>query len=37
MRKMRLASRGNPISLVISDKEAEKTPPENNGATVLSS
>jgi len=36
MRKMRWESRGNPIALVVSDKEAEKTPPKNTGATVLS-
>jgi len=35
MRKMRWESRGNPIALVVSDKEAVKIPPENTGATVL--
>lgn len=35
MRKTRCESRGNPIALVTSDREAENTPPENSGAAVL--
>ena len=35
IRKTRCESRGNPIALVVFEREAENTPPENSGAAVL--